>query len=313
MSKRIVSMARFALLVLFEVLLALRLDGFIQTQWIVVFIPIFFWEAIALRRKIYLVKMTIVTHDELELAIGKKFADCSAAEREDIHCRYIIVPAKKGSIYEAAQRLQSESKGDIVRISARMLFTVLLVLNLDTEFDWSWWIVFLPLLGMAFCIVGAAFNSFAEIQAEAAKRDPALFGMPNTPGNDEEQQIPTSQEDGAETPASTPYTKMDESKNNPSGEGTEPLSDEEKDEIKAKVMQSAYRAVGTCFSQCFLVFLMCLLIGKIQGEFYCINLSCTLLRLHFIMNWIIIHCPDSVSISTLICFLTHISIVLLTK
>jgi hypothetical protein len=58
---------------------------------------------------------------------------------------------------------------------------------------------------------------------------------------------------------------MDESKKD--GQ-PQPLSDEEREELKAKVMHSAYKAVGTCFSQCFFLFLMCLLIAKIEGAGY---------------------------------------------
>jgi hypothetical protein len=244
MWKRILSMVRFGLLVLFELMLALRLDGLISAPWMVVFMPMFLWEFMALRKKVLLANMTIVTHDELELAIGKKFADCSPAEKEDIHRRFIVVPTKEGSIYEAACRIRSEATGDIIRILARLIFTVLMVLNLQLELDWSWWLVFLPIWAMAFCICGAAFRRFSEAQAEAAQRDPGTFG--------------------GEDPA-TAYAKMDESKKD--GQ-PQPLSDEEREELKAKVMHSAYKAVGTCFSQCFFLFLMCLLIAKIEGAGY---------------------------------------------
>ncbi len=251
MAKRIMSMIRFGLLVVFEVLLALQLDGTIHIPWTTVFIPIYFWEIIALRRKIFLTNMTIVSHDELELAIGKKFTDCSPAEREDIHRRFIVVPSKSGPVYEAAHRMQQEAKGDIIRISARIFFTILLVIKLDTDFDWSWWIVFLPIFGMAVCIVGTAFRNFSEIRADVASRDPSIFGMAEA-GNNGEQQ-------------GTHYATMDDN-NKDSGEQSEPLTNEEKEELKAKVMQSATRAIATCFSQCFFIFLVCLLIGKIEGK-----------------------------------------------
>ena len=245
-------MCRFALLVLFEVLLALQLDGFIRAPWALVFTPIFLWEFIALRKKILLANMSIVTHEELELAIGKKFMECSPAEKEDVHRRFIVVPTKEGSFYEAACRLRSEATGDIIRILARIIFTVLLVLNLQLQLDWSWWLVFLPIWCMAFCIVGAAFRRFSEAQAEAAQRDPDTFGN-------------AEHEVGNGGDSSSSYAKMDESKK----EGQHPpLSDEEREELKAKVMHSAYRAVGTCFSQCFFLFLLCLLIAKIEGAGY---------------------------------------------
>ena len=239
MWKRILAIVRFGLLVLFEVLISLQLDGYIRLPWVAVFIPMFIWEFIALRKKTMLANMNIVTHEELELAIGKKFADCTTAEREDIHKRFIMVPTKEGTIYETACKLKQDAVGDIIRILTRMIFSVLIVVNLQLELDWSWWIIFIPIYIMTFCICGAAFRRFSEAQTEAALKDPEVFG-----GGD------------VEDPATT-YSDMDGK--------TQPISDEEREELKAKVMQSAYRAVGTCFSQCFFLILMCLLIAKFEG------------------------------------------------
>lgn len=244
MWKRVLAMVRFGLLVLFELLVSLQLDGFIRLPWVVVFVPIFLWEFIALRKKVMLANMNIVTHEELELAIGKKFTECTPSEKEDVHRRYIVVPNKEGSIYEAACRLKQEAVGDIIRILTRMIFSVLLVLNLQLDLDWSWWLIFVPIYVMAFCICGAAFRRFTEAQAEAALKDPDTFGGGNN-GEDPE----------------TAYAKMDESK-------AQPISDEEREELKAKIMHSAYKAVGTCFSQCFFLFLTCLLIAKMEGAGY---------------------------------------------
>jgi hypothetical protein len=239
MRKRVLAMIRFGLLVMFEVLVACQLDDLWSLPWIIVFIPIFVWELLALRKKIALANMTIVTHEELELAVGKKFTQCTMEEKEDIHRRFIVVPSKEGGIYEAACRLRSEALGDILRILTRIIFSVLLVLNLQFELDWSWWLVFLPIYIMAICIVGAAFRRFTEAQAEAVQRDPDTFG-----GEDNNNMT-------------TPYSTMDGK--------PQPISDEEREELKAKVMHSAYKAVGTCFSQCFFLFLLCLFIAKIEG------------------------------------------------
>ena len=57
-------MVRFACLVLFQVLLALRLDGYIVAPYCVVFVPVFLWELIGLRRKISISRIAIVTHGE---------------------------------------------------------------------------------------------------------------------------------------------------------------------------------------------------------------------------------------------------------
>jgi len=251
MWKRVTAMVRFACLVLFQVLLALRLDGYIIVPYSIVFIPLYLWEAIALRRKIVIAHICIVTHEELLSAIGKKIGDCSAAEREDVHRRFIVVPSKTGNGYEMACRLRDEARMDIIRIMARLTFVVLLVFNLDRGLDWSWWLVFLPIFAMVACIVGSAFGTFSKTRAEAAKKDPSMFGMDaNKADNDEEQ---------------GKYAKMDENKQ---GEEPSSLRDEEKDELKAKVATLAYRTMGTCFSQCFFILIMCILIGKIEGASY---------------------------------------------
>ena len=264
MWKRIIAMIRYGCLVVFQLLVALKLDGHLQSVlWSIVFVPMYCWEVIALRRKVMVASMTIVTHDELELAIGKKLGECTPSEREEVHKRFIVVPTKAGSLYDSACQLCEEAKMDIIRILARIIFTVLLVLNLDLNHEWSWWIVFLPIFAMAFCIVGSAFKSCSRVQSEAMKRDPALFGLdPNTASNgngDEEQ-----------GDSSTPYTKMGRGKegNKQQQPLEEPLSDEEREELKARIAQSAYRAGATCFSQCFFLVILCVLIGKIQGASY---------------------------------------------
>lgn len=254
MSKRVSALVRFGFLVLFQILLAFKLDKFIACPWWVVFIPLYFWEGIALQKKILLAMINVVTHAELELVIGKNFAQCNAAEREDIHRRFILVPVKSGPMYEAACRIKAEAKMDIVRILARIAFTILLVLNLDPGNEWSWWIVFIPIFVMVTCIVGSAFQNWVEVQAEAAKRDPTLFDYPNT----------ADVEQGG---LGSPYTQMKDDKAK-TDEDQPPITDEEKEELKTKVAHAAYRVVGTCCSQCFFLIILFVLVAKIQGAEY---------------------------------------------
>ena len=246
MRTRVSALVRFVFLVIFQVLLALQMDGFIEFPWWAVFIPLYFWEMMALKKKISVAMINIVTLPELELAIGKSFASCDASEKEDIHRRFILVPAKSGHVYDAACRIKAEAKMDIVRILARVVFTVLVVLNLEFGKEWSWWIVFTPIFVMVVCIIGSAFHNWVQVQAEAAARDPSLF--------DQNADI----EQG--------YTQMDD--NNANNDDEKPLTDEEKEELKTKVAQAAYRVVGTCCSQCFFLVILCVLIVKIQGAGY---------------------------------------------
>jgi len=245
MKKRVSALVRFVFLVLFQVLLALKMDAIIAFPWWAVFIPLYFWEVMALKKKISLATINIVSHAELELAIGKNFAACNTFEREDIHRRFILVPAKSGPVYDAACRIKAEAKMDVVRILARVVFTVLLVFNLDLGKEWSWWIVFIPIFVMVVCIVGSSFQNWVEVQAEAAKRDPSLF--------DQTADV----EQG--------YAQMDDDAKN---DDDQPLTDEEKEELKAKVAQAAYRVLGTCCTQCFFLVLLCVFVGKMQGAGY---------------------------------------------
>jgi hypothetical protein len=250
MNKRVSALVRFIFVVIFQVLVALKMDDYIAFPWWAVFIPLYFWEAIALRKKIMLAIINVVTHEELELAIGKSFAQCTPAEKEDLAHRFIVIPVKSGPVYEAACRIKAEARMDVVRILARVAFTVLLVLNLDMGKGWSWWIVFIPIFVMVTCIIGSAFHNWMVVQAAAEKRDPSLFD----PNADVE----------------SPYTQMDENTktDEEKQQQQQPLTEEEKEELKTKVSQAAYRVVGTCCSQCFFLVILFVLIAKMQGAGY---------------------------------------------
>jgi len=269
MSRRVAAMVRFVLLVAFQVLLALRLDGHLaHLPWTAVFAPLYLWDAMALRRKIALASLVVVTHDELELAIGKRLGECTPAERESASRRYVVVPppGSGSSARDAADRLIGEARTDVVRILARATFSVLLAMNLDAGGDgWSWWLVFLPVFGASAVVAGCALRNLARAQSEAAGRDPAAFGGPPPD---------TGSGDGLGTPSpssSSPYAKMGEEKKGedvPPPSSLPPLTDEEREELRARVAQSAYRAAGACLSQCFVVVMACVLIGKIDGAGY---------------------------------------------
>ncbi|KAL3822843.1 hypothetical protein ACHAXA_011480 [Cyclostephanos tholiformis] len=264
MVRRVVAMIRFGLLVIFQILLALRLDGHLANlPWIIVFVPLFLWDAMALRRKVALSSLVVVTHDELELAIGKRLGECTASEREDLMRRYVVVPTNSEDARDAANRLVSDARVDVVRILARISFAMLLALNLDSGYDWSWWLVFLPVFGTSAIVVGWALRNFAHAQSEAARMDPAAFGGGGDGGG--ELGHDPGDGDGRGESSTSPYAKIN---GNGKGDDASPLSDEEREELRARVAQSAYRAAGTCLSQCFVVVMACVLIGKIEGAGY---------------------------------------------
>lgn len=263
MSRRISALIRFVFLVMFQILLALRLDGYIGFMpWIVIFTPLYVWDSMALRRKIMLACLVIVTPDELELAIGKRLCLCTPHEREEVGKRYVVVPPGPSPARNAANRLISEARMDVVRILVRMAFFIIVALNLDFGAQWNWWLIFLPIFGMSACIVGSALRNFAIVKDEAVRCDPVTFAT--TYG--------AAAGGGEATDPSNSYSNMNngdcvEEENACDGNPL-PISDEEREELRTKVAQSAYRAGGTCLSQCFIILMVCVLVGKIQGAGY---------------------------------------------
>ena len=261
MARRVMTMIRFGILVVFQILLALRLDGHLSyLPWTAIFVPLYLWDAMALRRKVMLSSLVVVTHDELELAIGKRLGECTPTEREDLSRRYVVVPANSDGALDAAKRLISDARVDVMRILARIAFGALLATNLDMDSDWSWWLVFLPVFGTSVIIAAFAIRNFVVVQSEAARMDPVTFGGGGK-GNDHSAGEATGGGGG-----DIPYAKMNG--DGKKDDGTSPLTDEGREELRARVAQSAYRAAGTCLSQCFVIVMACLLIGKIEGGGY---------------------------------------------
>mmetsp|Transcript_9085 Transcript_9085/g.12595 ORF Transcript_9085/g.12595 Transcript_9085/m.12595 type:complete len:624 (-) Transcript_9085:157-2028(-) len=253
MSKRFFSLCRFCLLVIFEVLVAFRLDYTIDWKWYIVFIPLYIWEFTTLYKKIPLAKMRIVTVEDLEKALGKPFADFSQSEKDLISRKYTVVPSTTSPQFEAAHKVKTRARQDVIKLIFRVVFILFLILQLDTDMEWNWWVVFVPVWLMSFCICFASCQNFAEVQAMANEKDPELFGA-------------TKDDDDEETHNS--YGAMGEDGDNKSGKKKEPISDEEREELKAQVTHSGYRVISACCSQSFTLLLACLFVGKIQGAGY---------------------------------------------
>lgn len=254
MKKRIFSLVRFVLVVLFEVLVAFRLDHVINCSWAVIFIPLYVWEGTTLYKKWPLARMRIVTVEDLETALGKPFSEFTAAEKELIGKRYSVVPSTTSPDFEAAQKLKARARHDMIKSGFRIAFVVLLLIQIDEYVEWNWWLVFTPFWIMTFLICYANYQAFAEVQLMAAEKDPTLFGLKNdnsekTPANTNYGAVGS---DGEATPQVT------------SGQKSE-LSDEEREELKAQVMASGSRLCSKCCSQGFLLILMFLFVGKLQG------------------------------------------------
>ena len=244
MRKRIFSMVRFLFIVLFEILLALKLDDTVPWSWFYVFIPLYAWEATTLYKKLPLARMRIVTVQDLEVALGKPYAEFTAAEKELIGKRYSVVPSTDSPEFEAAQKLKLRARHDMIKSVFRIAFVMLLLIQLDGNAKWSWWLIFSPFWLMTALFCYSNYQAYSEVLAMAAEKDPVAFGKPTV-----DKQQPYNSADGTTTNTSA----------------VPPLSDEEREELRAQVMASNSRLCSKCSSQGFLALLMILFVAKIQG------------------------------------------------
>lgn len=264
-------MVRFVLIVLVEILVALKLDHVLEkVPWTVVFLPLFAWEASTLYKKLPLARMRIVTVEDLETALGKPFAQFTQAEKELIGSRYSVVPSTSSPDFDVAQKLKTRARHDIIKAVFRILFVLLLLWQLDGDRDWNWWFVFLPFWVMTALICYANYQSFAEVQKMAAEQDPTLFGGA---GASNGTTTATGEEAAAATasPTETNYGAVGENGNATTDQAQKtspPISEEKREELKAQVMASSGRLCSKCCSQGFLLFIVCLFVGKIQGAGY---------------------------------------------
>jgi DnaJ domain/Transmembrane Fragile-X-F protein len=257
MKKRIFSMVRFVLLVLFEVFIALKLDNFFRLPWFVVFIPFYVWEGTNLYKKYPLSNMRIVTVHDLEVALGKPFSEFTPAEKELIGKRYSVVSSTSSPDFDVAQNLKTRAKQDVRNSLFRLAFVVVLLAQLDGYLDWSWWLVFAPIWILSVIVCCWNYQAYNEVRVMAMEKDPTLFptnppaptGTANLDGN-----VTTMYGSVGETTS--------ESKPNPTHT---PLTDDEREQIRAQVMSSSSKFVNKCCSQSFLLIILLLFVGKLQG------------------------------------------------
>ncbi len=249
MKKRYFSMARFVLVLFFELLVALKLDDFVAVSWTIIFMPLYIWEATTLYKKWPLARMRIVTIEDLEIALGKPFSEFTADEKQLIGKRYSVVSSVNSPDFEIAQKLKARARHDMIKSGFRIAFVILLLIQIDSTVSWSWWLVFLPFWTLTLMICYANYQSFAEVQQAAAEKDPALFGL-NREASGTASNYGTVGKDGEATPQATANAE---------------LSDEEREELKAQVMASGSKLCSKCCSQGFLLILMFLFVSKLQG------------------------------------------------
>ena len=259
MKRRYLSLARFLLVIAFEILVALRLQNIIDWNWSILFIPIYILEAVTLYKKIPIARMQIVTVEELETTImNKPSAEFTPEEKDAIAKAYTVVPSHNSPEFAAAYKMKIRARREIMRLFLRVLFIVFFVLQLDLGLDWSCWLVFIPVWVASFCICFGSFQNFVFIQSVAAKKDPEFFGGGLANGNDGGNNAGVDVENQAN------YGAMGDG-GSPGGDNQEPITPEERESLKVQIAMSGQQVVSSCCSQSFVLLIICLLVAKLQN------------------------------------------------
>jgi hypothetical protein len=258
MKKRIFSLIRFLLIVSFEILMAAKLDGLLgNIYWSVIFFPLYIWEATTLYKKWPLARMRIVTVEDLESALGKPFSEFTQAEKELIGKRYSVVPSTTSPEFDAAQKLKTRARHDMVKSAFRIAFCLAILLKIDNFVDWSWWLIFLPFWVITSLICYANYQAFAEVSQMAAEKlqpQDLEYGK-NSPSTN----YGAVGVNGDATPSAA-----SDAANKLSSE----ITDEEREEVKAQLVAGYSRLCSKCCSQGFLLVIVFLLLGKLEGADY---------------------------------------------
>jgi hypothetical protein len=285
MNQRIFSLARFLLVLSFELLVALKLDDILEWKWAVVFTPLFLWESTILYKKWPLARLRIITIEELETELERSFLDLMPEEKVSIGKKYSVVSSTSGPDFQAAHKLRARARQDLTKSLYRSLFVIVLVIQIDTTVDLNWWLIFLPFWIMTFFICVANYKAFAEVQVMAAEKDPGLFGLSS---QDENNENDAEMGTGMSSNETTTNIAIGAGNNGAAGSNTDygsvggdgaatpeaasastlprpELSEEEKERLKEQVINSSSTLCTQCCSQGFVLILVCLIVGKLQG------------------------------------------------
>lgn len=231
----------------FEILVALKLDEVIDCDWSIIFLPLWIFEALNIRKKLVVASLQIVTIEDLEVLLGKPFSEFTLEEREAVSGQNVaIVPSMESPQALIALKMKAMAQHDLLKIFFRDLFLVLLILQLDDEIDWSYWAVFTPFWVMSCCICCGAYMQLSIAQGAAA-----AAGVNTDLGN----------ADGA-----TNYGAFDDVEAGRQ-QGIN-LTEAEKEELRERVRSSASNCCNTCCNQTFVLLIVCLLVGKANGAGY---------------------------------------------
>jgi hypothetical protein len=223
--------------------------------------------------------LLIVTIDDLETAMGKPFVEFTTEEKELIGKRYSVVPSTTSPDFEAAQKLKARARKDIMKCLFRIIFLIILVVQLDvSSVNLNWWLVFTPFWIMTFLICVTNYQAFTEVQLMAAEKDPSLFGLSSSSkeeggasnNNNNNNNYGSVGVDDAATPEATSATAAAATGTASAGASAEggpqsELTEEEREELKAQVLNGGSKLCSKCCTQGFLLILMFLFVGKLQG------------------------------------------------
>jgi len=244
--KRVFSLVRFLLLLIFEILAAMRLDDIIKWKWSFVFMPLFIFEAIFFLKRFSAARTEIITAEEVEYKFGKPFTQFTQSEKETFLLNSFIVPSKTSSEFANAELLRYLAREDIMKLTFRVAFLVLLLFRLDTDTDWSWWLVFAPYWALAFCLCCFNLQNAKQTTEDVAEQEASHD--PNTPSH---------------------YGAMEEGGDGGENmEQKEPLSEADQAVLQNRVTQSMQRLLSSCCSSIFFLILLSMTISKAQGAEY---------------------------------------------
>lgn len=278
LNQRILSLVRFLLVVLFELLLVLKLDNLLECKWVFVFVPLFVSEATTLYQKWSMVRLRIITIEDLEAAVGKSFGDLTSEEKELIEKLYSVVSSTSSTDFQVAHNLRARARQDMMKSVFLTIFVSALVFRIDTNMDLSWWLVFSPIWILNYLICVANYQVFEEVQLAVSEKDPELFRLSKSENDDEETGIGLTSTDttigigvDVNIGSSTDYGSVgrdgaatQEVASAPCFTSSE-LSAEEKEKLKELVINSGLTLCTQCCSQVFLLIIFFLIVLKLQG------------------------------------------------
>ena len=241
MSKRRRNFFSFLLFACFEVLLVLRIDGYINLKWSYIFIPLLLLEFSNFIVTFPVAKVDIITVSEVEEIYGKKIDDFSPYEKSSIAGKYIVVSSRTNEDFDAALQTKSSAKQDLIKICCKVFLILLLMAQLDQVVYWNWWLVFSPLIIMVILICNLHCQNLMEVQRHVATK--IVDDFEETKGD---------------------YGAMEEGESNLQNEASK-LTEEEKEILKNQVQAATSKACGSCCSGTFSLILIVLVIQKIHG------------------------------------------------